>query len=64
MNIHAMNNRSISHKMKTVSEEFLKFNKTHCGKTKQTWYHKVQILATRRRSDSMFEHLTLINFKS
>ena len=36
MNIHAMNNKSISHKMKTVSEEFLKFNKTHSGKTKQT----------------------------
>ena len=42
MKVYPMNHKSIAHKIKIVHKEFLKFDKTHRDRRKQTWYHKAQ----------------------
>ena len=64
-NIYPMNHKSIAHKTQRVYEEFLKFNKTHRDKRKQTSYNKEQhCLTTGRRRDSIFQHMTWVKLKS
>ena len=43
MNTYPMNHKIIANKMKTVYEDFLKFNETYRDKSKQTWWDKPQM---------------------